>query len=127
TGESVPVEKKVGTLPEKTPIGDRTNMLWMGTALTQGEAEAVVTAISTQTEFGKIATSLQTVKSEKEHFSQKISILSKQMGGIAILSALATFLVGYFIRGFGLGEISVYTIATLVSALPEGLPIILVI
>lgn len=127
TGESLPVEKKEGTVVENAPLAERFNMLWMGTILTQGTAEAVVVAVGTQTEFGKIATSLRTVDTEKEHFSEKIAVLSKQMGTIAILSAIVTFLVGYFIRQFSFADISLYTIATLVSALPEGLPIILVI
>lgn len=128
TGESLPIEKKEGVVADdQAPIAEQFNRLWMGTALTQGTAEAVVTAIGSQTEFGKIASSLQTVETEKEHFSQKIAVLSKQMGGIAIASAIFTFLVGFFIRQFSFADISIYSIATLVSALPEGLPIILVI
>lgn len=127
TGESGPVEKKAGVVPEQATLSDQSNRLWMGTTVVQGTAEAVVTAIGTQTQFGKIATSLQMVETGQEHFSQKITTLSRQMGTIAIISAIATFLVGFFIREFSFAQISVYTIATLVSALPEGLPIILVI
>lgn len=127
TGESQAVEKKTGVVQASAPIAERFNRVWMGTTVAQGTAQVVVTAIGTQTEFGKIATSLQTVSKNKEHFSQKITVLSRQMGAIAILSATFTFLVGFFIRNFSLPEISVYTIATLVSALPEGLPVILVI
>jgi len=127
TGESVPVEKDDTVLPTDTPLAERVNMLWMGTTVVQGTADMVVTAIGLQTEFGKIAEDLKSVETEREHFSEKISILSKQMGTIAVISATATFVVGYIIRGFSLPEISIYTIATLVSALPEGLPTILVI
>lgn len=127
TGESFPVSKQAETIASEVALADQTNMLLMGTTVVQGTLEAVVTAIGTSTEFGKIAANLRSIEGEKEHFSQKMAVLSKQMGGIAILSALVTFLVGYFVRGFSFAEISVYTIATLVSALPEGLPIILVI
>lgn len=127
TGESFPVTKTTGAIQNEVALADQTNMLLMGTTVVQGTVEAVVTAIGTDTEFGKIASNLREITNEKEHFSQKVSTLSKQMGTIAIISAVITFIVGYFIRGFSFAEISVFTIATLVSALPEGLPIILVI
>lgn len=127
TGESMPVEKKVGILPENTPLAERTNMAWMGTTMIQGTMEMVVVATGSSTEFGQIAENLQTIGPEKEHLSQKMTGLTQAMGMIAVLSAVVTFMVGYFIRGFSFAEMSVYTIATLVSALPEGLPIILVI
>lgn len=127
TGESFPVSKDAKVLTEKVALADQSNMLLMGTTVVQGTVDAVVTSIGINTEFGKIASNLRDISSEKEHFSQKVATLSKQMGGIAIGSAIITFLVGYFIRHFSFAEISLYTIATLVSALPEGLPIILVI
>lgn len=127
TGESLPVFKTIDVTQADTNIGDRKNMLWMGTIIVQGSVEAVVTAIGSQTEFGKIALNLNDIDTKQEHFSQKVSLLSKQMGSIALVSALATFIVGYFIRDFSFAQISIYTVATLVSALPEGLPVILVI
>ncbi len=127
TGESEPVEKKMGLVDEQAVLSERFNRLWMGTTLTQGTVEAVITSIGAETQFGRIAVSLETVEIGQEHFSQKITMLSRQMGTIAIVSAIITFFVGFFLRNFSFAEISIYTIATLVSALPEGLPIILVI
>ena len=127
TGESLPAEKKVEQLPAETVLGDRVNMIWMGTTVTQGTAVALVVATGSQTEFGLIATALSQVSSEPEHFQEKVDVLSKQMAVVAVVTAALTFLVGYLFRGFSIQEISLYTIATLVSALPEGLPIILVI
>ncbi len=127
TGESLPVEKNEKLLDSNTALADRTNMVWMGTTVMQGTVEAVVIETGIHTQFGQIASNLQSISAEKEHFSQKVSILSKQMGTIAITSAILTFCIGFFLRNFSFIDISVYTIATLVSALPEGLPIILVI
>ena len=60
TGEAVPVEKKVKTLHEKDlPLGDRTNMLYMGTNVTYGRGTAIVVAIGMNTALGKIAGMLQ--------------------------------------------------------------------
>jgi len=127
TGESFPVEKKEQTLQTNVLLADRNNMLFTGTMVVQGAVEAIVTATGIQTELGKIASSLQTISTAKEHFSQKMTVLIKQMGTIAVVSAIVTFTVGYFIRKFELVDIIIYSIATLVSALPEGLPIVLVI
>lgn len=127
TGESLPVEKHHDVITKVEGLADQKNMVWMGTTVMDGTAEAVVTAIGSATQFGQIATELKTVGKEKEHFYILVDRLSKQMATIAVGSALVTFAVGFFIRQFSLSEISVYTIATLVSALPEGLPIILVI
>jgi len=127
TGESLPVEKSDQPADVIHHIAEQTNMLWMGTTIAQGTVEAIVTAIGINTEFGKIASNLHSIENETEHFSEKMAVLSKQMGLIAVGSAILTFLVGYFYRGFSFSDISLYTIATLVSALPAGLPIILVI
>jgi Ca2+-transporting ATPase len=127
TGESTPVEKQTNPLPEKSVLAERSNMVWMGTTVTQGTLEVVITATGQKTIFGQIAVQIDEVDTQHEHFYQKVNLLSKQMAGIALVSAFLTFIVGYFIQGFSLGEISIFTIATLVSALPEGLPVILVI
>jgi Ca2+-transporting ATPase len=127
TGESMPVEKTVKQLDTAVPMAERVNMLWMGTTIMQGNVEAVVVATGIKTQFGLIAANLGSIETEKEHFFQKMSVLSKQMGFIAVASAVLTFIIGFGLQGYSLPDISIYTIATLVSALPEGLPIILVI
>ena len=65
TGESEAVEKQIDALStENLPLGDRTNMAYMGTVVTYGHGRAVVTETGMNTELGHIAESLRTVESE---------------------------------------------------------------
>jgi len=127
TGESLPVDKDIKVLPEKTSLGDRKNMVWMGTFVARGQAKAIVTGTGSRTAFGKIAEDIEKIKKVKGHFKEKTDKLAKQIAIIAIVGALLTFLIGFFIRGFGFLEIFLFTLASLVSGIPEGLPAVLVI
>ncbi len=127
TGESLPVEKTTNVLPEKTGISDCKNMIWMGTYITGGHAKAVVTGTGANTAIGKIARSLEKVETKRTHFETKMDVLAKKMGLIAVTAASITFMIGFLIRGFGFLEIFLFTLASLVSGIPEGLPAVLVI
>jgi Ca2+-transporting ATPase len=127
TGESLPITKFVGILPEKTGLADRRNMGWMGTFVAAGEAKAVVTSTGVNTFLGRVSESLEKIKREKGHFEKKTDVLAKQMGVIAVVGASFTFLVGFFVREFELSEIFLFTLASLISGIPEGLPAVLVI
>lgn len=127
TGESLPQEKNIKLLPEKLTIGDRTNMVFMGTIVVSGEAKALVVATANKTQIGQVAKSIQEIAQPKMHFNKKISQLTLQMGIFAISGALLTFIIGFFVRGLEFFEIFLFTIASLVSGIPEGLPAVLVI
>ncbi len=127
TGESLPIDKDTKVLPEKTGLADCKNMVWMGTFVAGGQARAVVTSTGIKTALGKIAASIEKIKKVKGHFEKKTDILARQMGIIAVVCALIVFLVGFFVRGFEFSEIFLFTIASLVAAIPEGLPAVLVI
>jgi P-type Ca2+ transporter type 2C len=127
TGESSPIDKQLEPVQVQASVAEQTNMVWMGTTIVRGAGEAVVVRIGSQTQFGQIAADLKSIKPQENHFEKKTRSLTKQMASLAIGSAAATFLVGFFVRQFELEEMLLYTIATMVSALPEGLPIILVI
>jgi P-type Ca2+ transporter type 2C len=127
TGESYPVSKLEKILPENTPISDRLNMVWMGTFAVSGEAKAVVTNTGNKTVLGQIATSIEEIERNKWHFEIKTAKLAKQLGIIAFSASTLIFLIGYFIRGFTFSEIFLFTIASLVSSIPEGLPAVITI
>jgi len=127
TGESLPADKAINSLPLKTPLADRRNMVWMGTFVSSGEAKFLVTKTGDSTAIGQIAKNIEQIKEKESHFEEKINKLAKQMGIITVLSVLIIFLIGFFIRGFDFKDIFLFSIAALVSAIPEGLPAVLII
>ncbi len=71
-------------IPES--LGDSQNMLFSGTALTQGSCTAIVTAIGMKTELGKIATLLNTTeKQQTPPLSRRLNSLTKRLSLVAIL------------------------------------------
>jgi len=127
TGESFPVDKDIKLLPEKTPVADRKNMVFMGTFIAGGQAKAAITATGGNTEIGRVARDIEKIKIVKGHFQKKTDKLAKQMGAIAIACALLAFVIGFFVRGFDFVEIFLFTIAALVAGIPEGLAAVLAI
>ncbi len=125
TGESMPVEKKTEPVEEDAAVGDRWNMVWKGTNVARGRGKAVVTAIGKQTEIGKIATSMSEMKLQDSNFKKKTRKLGKQMAFIALTTAFLVFAIGYWYRDFVFQDILLVTIATLVSSIPEGLPVVI--
>jgi P-type Ca2+ transporter type 2C len=127
TGESLPADKNLKILPEKTSLADRKNMVFLGTFVAGGHAIAIVVETGGNTAIGKLAESLGKIKPGKTHFQEKTNILAKYMATFAFIGAIITFLIGFFFRDFTFSEIFLFTIASLVSGIPEGLPAILAI
>lgn len=126
TGESVPVSKKNTVLPENTLLADQKNMLFKGTFIAGGFALAVVCHTGMHTAIGEIAQSMGAIKNVKTNFQKKTDVLAKQMAIIAIVSALALFVVAYVVQERqNVYDILLVSIAALVSAIPEGLPAVL--
>ena len=127
TGESFPVDKDIRALPEKTAVSDCKNMVWMGTFVAGGHAKAVVCATGAGTQLGKLAQDIENINAVKGHFEEKTDKLAMQMGIIAVIGASLIFLIGFFVRGFEFTEILLFTTASLVSGIPEGLSAVLII
>lgn len=125
TGESEPVQKDTEKLDKDTNIADQKNMVWKGTHVVKGMGRAVVTAVGEDTEIGKIAESLQRMEKTQSNFRKKTSKLAKKMAGIAVFTSLIVLSIGYFYRNFEFQEILLVTIATMVSSIPEGLPVVI--
>lgn len=122
TGESLPVEKILGDLDESTLIGDRTNMLFGGTAVVHGHSLALVVETGMKTELGIIASSLQAIKKEKTPLQERLDKLGKQFGLATLVLCVAMFLLGYFGQAKSFIEIFMISVALGVAAVPEGLP-----
>ena len=125
TGESLPESKSSAVLLDDAPLGDRTNMIYMSTLVISGYAKAVVVATGKSTEIGQIAVSLQDIKYKESYFNTKVKNLTYIMGSFAIIGALLIFTLGYFYRHLEFIDLFFFTVASLVSAIPEGLPEVL--
>lgn len=127
TGESVPKEKSTKVFDKFTSLADRQNMVFMSTIVVSGHAKALVVATSKKTQIGKVAQEVQETKQPELHFNKKVEQLTSQMAILAISGALITFIIGFFIRDMEFFDIFLFTIASLVSGIPEGLPAVLAI
>lgn len=126
TGESLPEDKNTEVLIEEISIADRKNMVFMSTIAVSGSAKAVVIYTGSSTEVGKIASSIQEIDvDEVSHFKKKSSQLALTMAIFAFLGSLLIFLVATYVNKLDFMETFFFTIAALVSGIPEGLPAVL--
>ena len=135
TGESVPVDKKVETLSEgengDVPLGDRKNMVFMGSTVVYGRGKAVVTATGMDTEMGKIADALANAEEGKTPLQIKLAGLSKILTYLVIGICVIIFGVQLLRHGsFGFEPIIssfMLAISLAVAAIPEGLATVVTI
>jgi Ca2+-transporting ATPase len=126
TGESTPVEKNTSVIEGEAPVGDRRNMVYMGTAVIDGRGSAVVTATGMNTEFGKIAGLMQAVEAERTPLEINLDRTGKWIAISAL--ALCFVLAGLGVaRGHELLEMFIWGIALAVAAVPEALPAVVTI
>ena len=127
TGESEPVEKMVDRLLESdVALGDRLNMLFMGTAASYGRGEAVVTATGMDTELGKIAGMVQGVKQSRTPLQKRLSQLGRWLAVAALILVIIIFVTG-LLRGEPLRIMFLTAVSMAVAAVPEGLPAIVTV
>ena len=127
TGESEPVEKDTRVLTvEDLPLGDRKNLAYMGTLITQGRGLGLVVATGMQTELGKIAGLIQASGPSLTPLQLRLNRLGIQLavlgGGIALL----VFILG-IIRGDEIRHMLLTAISVAVAIIPEGLPAVVTI
>jgi len=126
TGESVPVAKDVEAIDHETGLGDRTNMVFSGTAATYGRGRAVVVATGMQTEMGRIAGMLSQVPVETTPLQKELDRVGKMLGIVVVVIAvvmIGTIMLVEHVSGFsGIVEVLILGVALAVAAVPEGLP-----
>lgn len=122
TGESVPVKKLVTRLQnEEVPIGDRDNMIHMGTLVSRGEGVAVIVATGRNTAFGKIALLTQLAKEEPTPLQIRMDKLGSLLAVVIGIASVLIFVVGV-INDYSVVEMMTTAVAVAVAAIPEGLP-----
>lgn len=127
TGESVPTEKDAdAVLAETASLGDCSNMVFSGCSITYGTAKAVVTSTGMNTEMGKIANLLEGEEDSQTPLQRKLAQLGKYLGFLALAACAVIFVVG-LVNGIDVIEIFMTSVSLAVSAIPEGLPVIVTI
>lgn len=136
TGESVPVEKSTDALPgdegDTVPLGDRHNMVFMGSTAVYGRATAVITSVGMDTEMGKIAGALAAAEDEKTPLQIKLAQLSKiltyiVLGICAVIFVVSLFRIDEFTFVNILSGCFIPAVSLAVAAIPEGLAAVVTI
>jgi Ca2+-transporting ATPase len=120
TGESVPVKKNVICLVEKPHYYEESNKVFAGSFVTQGRARTLVEKTGDDTTLGEINKELQGVKKEPTTVEVRLKRLSLFFIGLSFVFLTLTLLLGFF-RGIETYELVLFSLSSLVSAIPEGL------
>ncbi len=127
TGESEAVEKLVDALPPgEQALGDRRNMVYMGTVATYGRGQVMVVNTGMQTELGRIATLLQDVQQTQTPLQRRLDQVGRTVAYIAVAIAALIFLLGV-LEGQTWAAMFLTAISVAVAAVPEGLPAVVTI
>ncbi|MEE9616821.1 MAG: cation-translocating P-type ATPase [Anaerolineae bacterium] len=127
TGESEPVEKHPDVLAgQDLPLGDRKNVVYMGTVVTYGRGLAVVTETGMNTELGHIAEMIQAVEREPTPLQRRLEQLGRGLA-VAALAIVAVVVALGLLRGEDARLMFLTAISMAVAAVPEGLPAVVTI
>ncbi|MFD2670210.1 calcium-translocating P-type ATPase, SERCA-type [Marinicrinis sediminis] len=127
TGESVPVQKQCEPIADRdAPLGDQSNMAFMGTLISRGTGKAVVVATGMDTQMGKIADLIQHTEEMQTPLQHRLEQLGKLLIlisiGLTMMVVVAGILHGQPMYGMFLAGVSLA-----VAAIPEGLPAIVTV
>jgi P-type Ca2+ transporter type 2C len=129
TGESQPVDKTLGAIEDaNAPLGDRHNMLYMGTSVTYGRGVAVVVETGMKTQLGRIAELIQTVEDEKTPLQRRMD----ELGRVLLIAAVVIVGDPIVPPPAEAGEepqdgVLLNAVAIAVAVVPEGLPAVVTI
>ena len=136
TGESVPVTKCAEKLcadgEKDVPLGDRKNMVYMGSSVSYGRGVAVVTAVGMDTEMGKIAGALAAAKDEDTPLQKKLNQLSRILSVLVLGVCVVVFAVDILrivpnVTFDALLKTFMVAVSLAVAAVPEGLAAVVTI
>ena len=126
TGESVPIDKTVDVIqvegdPSQTPLGDRHNMCFSATLVSQGTGLGLVVATGDNTEIGTINALVSKVEKKKTNVLEQIDTVSKYLAFFIAITALATWFVAFFITDESGIDALTTALVCAVAMIPEGL------
>jgi len=127
TGESQPIEKLTAALEDRDlPVGDRTNMVYMGTLVVHGRGSGVVVATGTRTEFGRIASMLHATDEVQTPLQRRLEQFGKRLALVALTVSAVVFGLGV-LRGEPITVMFMTAVSLAVAAIPEALPAVVTI
>ncbi len=129
TGESDAVAKRIDLLQQPDlPLGDRKNMVFLGTTVSAGKAEAIVVATGMQTELGRIAGLMGATAGRQDPtpLQQKLSAFGRILVWVTLGIVALLFGLGW-LRGVPPLELFMTSVSLAVAAVPEGLPAIVTV
>jgi Ca2+-transporting ATPase len=124
TGESMPIEKAIQPCKAETSVPDRRNLVYSGTIVTLGRGKAAVFATARDTELGKIAASVGSVKRQKTPFEIRMSQVGRLLSWVMLSVVVIITFIGIY-RGHTLIEMLIWGISIAVAAIPEALPAVI--
>ena len=126
TGESVPVDKSTDVIDEEDPpLGDRFNMAYKSTQITNGRGKGVVVTTGLNTEIGKIAEMLQQPEAMTP-LQKRMTEFGKKLSYLIIIICIILFAIGW-LRGEDTIKMLLVAISLAVAAIPEALPALITI
>ncbi len=127
TGESVPADKRETVIGETDiPLGDRLNMAYKSTLVTNGRAKGIVVSTGMKTEIGKIARMLQEEETSTP-LQRRMGAFGKMLSYIILAICVVLFLAGWLVRGEEPFNMLMLSISLAVAAIPEALPALITI
>jgi len=123
TGETYPVEKSVGVLAAETPLGQRTNALWMGTHVVSGSAKALVISTGKATEFGKVSERLK-LRPQETDFEHGIRRFGYLLMEVTLVLVIVIFAINVYLARPVLDSF-LFSLALAVGLTPQLLPAII--
>ncbi len=127
TGESTAVEKNVAQVAAQTVLGDRYCMAYSSTLVVYGQGTGVVVATADDTEIGRISALLDEVQMLTTPLLRQMEVFGRWLTIVIMALAVVTFLFGWRVYQFDIGDMFLAAVSMAVAAIPEGLPAVLTI
>ena len=123
TGETFPVDKEPAVLPQETPLGQRTNSLWMGTHVVSGSATELIVRTGKETEFGKVSERLK-LRPQETEFEHGIRQFGYFLMEVTLVLVVTIFAVNVYLERPVLDSF-LFSLALAVGLTPQLLPAII--
>jgi len=127
TGESTAVEKNSDAVDAQAVLGERYCMAYSSTLVVYGLGTGVVVGTADDTEIGRISAMLDEVQSMTTPLLRQMEVFGRWLTVVIMALAATTFLFGWLIHQFGIGDMFIAAVSMAVAAIPEGLPAVLTI